>query len=133
MTPTSVTAIEHIGIQVPDLDAALTFFCDRLGFELRFRGLGPDGETPVAFVACGDTEFEIFQRGDERHARLEHLGLRTGDDVVRASVDLAGEGVQSASGEVQGMRGTRAVLLEPESTLGIRMHLSTQGPGAASA
>lgn len=124
---TSVTAIEHVGVQVPDLREAIAFFCATLGFELRFEGLGPDGETPVAFVACAGLELELFERGDGP-ARLEHLALRvSGDDVVAAGDALD---VTPASGEVQGMRGTRAVLLDAESTLGIRMHLSTRGPGA---
>ncbi|HEY4278252.1 MAG TPA: VOC family protein [Conexibacter sp.] len=127
MTPRPVLGIEHIGLQVPDLEAALALFVDALGFELRFRGLGPDDETPVAFVACGDTEFELFQRGTEG-ARLEHLALRVDGDVVAAGERLARAGVTATGGEVQGMRGTRALLLDQAATLGVRMHLSTEVP-----
>lgn len=122
--------VEHIGVQVPDLDAALRTFVDGLGFELRFRGSSPDGATRVAFVAIGGTELEVFERPGEP-ARLEHLALRTGDDLAGAASALADRGVVSASGEVEGMRSTRAILLDPDTTLGVRMHLSTEGPGGS--
>jgi catechol 2,3-dioxygenase-like lactoylglutathione lyase family enzyme len=127
----AITGIEHVGIQVPDLDAALAMFVDGLGLELRFRGHGPDGTTAVAFVASDGMEFEIFERGDGGPARLEHLALRT-DDLAGASAEIATHGVAADGEEVQGMRGTRAILLDQATTLGIRMHLSTAGPGAAS-
>lgn len=126
-----IHGIEHIGVEVPDLDAAVGLFVGVLGFELRFRGLGPDGTTPVAFVASGGLEFELFERGGVDAARLEHLALRT-DDVAAAGAELARHGVSAVSDEVQGMRGTRAILLDRATTLGIRMHLSTAGPGAGS-
>lgn len=125
----AVRGIEHIGVQVPDLDAAVSVFVDRLGFELRFRGRSPDETTRVAFVASGDAELEIFERPGEP-ARLEHLALRVTGDLADAGSALAARGVASVSGEVVGMRETQAILLEPEHTLGIRMHLSTPGPGA---
>jgi catechol 2,3-dioxygenase-like lactoylglutathione lyase family enzyme len=125
----AIVGIEHIGVQVPDLGAAVDFFVGTLGFEERFRGVGPDGETPVACVASGGLEFELFQRGEVESARLEHLGLRT-TDLAAAEGELAERGVAAESGEVQGMRGTRAILLDQAATLGIRMHLSTPGPGA---
>lgn len=121
--------VEHIGVQVPDLDAALRTFVDGLGFELRFRGVSPDGATRVAFVTIGGIELEVFERPGEP-ARLEHLALRT-DDLAGAASALAGRGVASVSGEVEGMRSTRAILLDPDTTLGVRMHLSTEGPGGS--
>lgn len=123
--------IDHVGVQVPDLAAALELFVERLGGELRFKGTGPEGTTPVAFVDLGGTSFEIFERGDGP-ARLEHLALGA-DDVSAAATELRARGVLPAGGEVEvleGTQGTRAVLLDPESTLGIRMHLISPAPGA---
>lgn len=126
-SPTAISGIEHIGVQVPDLDAALALFVDTLGFELVFRGVGPDGRLPVALLRCGGVDFEVFQLGDDP-PRLEHIGLRTGADVVGAAGVLAEGGIPATSGEIEGLRGTRAVLLDQASTLGIRMHLATGGP-----
>lgn len=120
-----IAGIEHIGVQVPDLAAAVDFFVGTLGFEERFRGVGPDGETPVAFVASGGLAFELFQRGEVDSARLEHLALRTGD-LEATAAELAEHGVRTEGGEVQGMLGTRAILLDQATTLGVRMHLSTE-------
>jgi catechol 2,3-dioxygenase-like lactoylglutathione lyase family enzyme len=123
-----IDGIEHIGIQVPDLADAVAFFVGVLGFEERFNGIGTDGETPVAMVASGGLEFELFQRGTEP-ARLEHLALRT-SDLQAAGAQLAERGVAVVSDELPGMQGTRAILLDQDTTLGVRMHLSTKGPGA---
>jgi catechol 2,3-dioxygenase-like lactoylglutathione lyase family enzyme len=121
-----ITGIDHAGVQVGDLDAALALFVDRLGGELLERGFGPDGVTPVAFVRFGDVELEVFQRDGVEGAVLDHLALRTGEDVAVAAATLEGRGIAAATPPIAGARGTRAVRLEPSTTLGLRMHLCEQ-------
>ena len=122
----TVTAIDHVGVRVPDLDAAIGLFVDRLGAELLERGLGPDGVIRVAFVRIGDVDFEIFESADADSAALDHVALHTPGAVGAAAEALEEVGVRPSTGELQGMRGTTAIRLEPETTLGIRFHLSAR-------
>lgn len=69
-----IRGVDHTAISVPDLKAALDFYCGVLGFELESEsgwprgarrvdqlvGL-PDSQAKVAMVALGGTRVEIFQ------------------------------------------------------------------------
>ena len=118
-----ITGIDHAGVLVGDLDAALELFVDRLGGELLAREDGPDTVTGVAFVRLGGVELELFAQEGVEHAVLHHLGLRTAGDVSVAAAAHQGRGVAQAGGPVEGARGSTAVQLEPATTLGLRMHL----------
>ena len=69
-----IHGVDHTAISVPDLQRAVEFYCDVLGFELESEsgwpkgakrvdalvGL-PDSASKVAMVRLGDTRIEIFQ------------------------------------------------------------------------
>lgn len=93
-------SILHPCITIPDLDEAIVFFRDLLGFELADRGahdpkqLGPllamdDPDVPVAIVTCPDgTEIELLEfrrpRGELAVTRhFEDVGI----SVVTVIVD----------------------------------------------
>jgi methylmalonyl-CoA/ethylmalonyl-CoA epimerase len=116
-----LTGIDHIGIAVPDLDAALDLF-GRLGWTETMRGVAPDGVTPVAFVALGTAELELFQTLGVNSAILDHIALRT-DDMDAAARFLERRGVAMAGGEVEAARG-RAQRIDSGATLGLFLHLS---------
>lgn len=60
---TSVTQIRphHVGISVPDIDAAIGWYQRMLGFELEQRAFIDIIPAQVAFVRCGDFRLELFQ------------------------------------------------------------------------
>jgi catechol 2,3-dioxygenase-like lactoylglutathione lyase family enzyme len=81
----------HIGLAVPDLDAATRFFCDALGFSV--AGERPD--YPARFVSDGTTLLTLWQVSDpatatqfDRRANigLHHLALAVTDDVALETV-----------------------------------------------
>jgi catechol 2,3-dioxygenase-like lactoylglutathione lyase family enzyme len=103
----------HCCVNVPDLDEALVFFRDLLGFEVTSTGvceesqIGPllrmqDTEVPVAIVSCPDgTEIEVLEfrspKGktvDKR--RFEDVGISVltliVDDVEATTEVLAANG-----------------------------------------
>jgi methylmalonyl-CoA/ethylmalonyl-CoA epimerase len=51
----------HFGISVPDLDAAIDWYCRMLGFELEKRLAIPQIPAELAFIRRGDFRVEIFQ------------------------------------------------------------------------
>jgi catechol 2,3-dioxygenase-like lactoylglutathione lyase family enzyme len=106
-------SILHPCITIPDMDEALVFFRDLLGFEVAERGahdpgqLGPllgldDPDVPVAIVTCADgTEIELLEfrrpRGElALDSRPQDVGVRVVtvivDDVDAAAERLAEHG-----------------------------------------
>lgn len=81
----------HVGLTVPDLGAARTFFLEALGFT-------PAGEMPdypAAFVSDGSLMITLWQAKDpatavpfDRRANigLHHLALRVGDSAALSSL-----------------------------------------------
>ncbi len=69
-----IHGVDHTAISVPDLEAALAFYCDVLGFELESESGWPkgakrvdalvglrDSASKVAMVRMGDTRIELFE------------------------------------------------------------------------
>ena len=87
MTKGLTSGVHHVGLSVPDLDAATGFFCDALGFAI--AGERPD--YPARFVSDGTTLITFWQVSDpvnatpfDRRANigLHHLALAVADDVA---------------------------------------------------
>jgi predicted enzyme related to lactoylglutathione lyase len=76
--------INHVAIEVADVDAALDFYGRIFAFTLRGRGQG------AAFVDLGD-QFLALMQGDTRAAGAAHFGLVVDDRAsVRARAEAAG-------------------------------------------
>ncbi len=91
MTKPLTLGAHHIGLAVPDLEAAKSFFCDGLGYELKAER--PD--YPAAFVSDDVTLITLWQVEDPEDARpfdrrrnigLHHLALAVADDDALAQV-----------------------------------------------
>src|SRR5215210_4375124 len=93
MTRARLVGINHVALEVGDLDAALGFYGRWLDFELRGRVPG------MAFLDAGD-QFLALSEGRGRPARPDedrHFGLVVDDrDAARAA--LAGAGIAPEPG-----------------------------------
>ena len=85
MTKALTSGVHHVGLSVPDLDAASRFFCDALGFSV--AGERPD--YPARFVSDGTTLITLWQVSDRANATpfdrranigLHHLALGVAND-----------------------------------------------------
>jgi catechol 2,3-dioxygenase-like lactoylglutathione lyase family enzyme len=85
MTRARLVGINHVALEVGDLDAALEFYGRWLDFELRGRVPG------MAFLDAGD-QFLALAEGRGREPDAErHFGLVVDDrDAVRAALAAAG-------------------------------------------
>tara|TARA_Y100001933_G_scaffold249864_1_gene285372 strand:- start:263 stop:661 length:399 start_codon:yes stop_codon:yes gene_type:complete len=99
----------HVGLTVPDVDAAAAFFVDALGF----RTVGGNPEYPAIFVSDGTLMVTLWRAESPETATpfdrrgnigLHHLALRTADldglaDRLRARsdtrIEFAPEGLGS--------------------------------------
>ncbi len=88
--------IEHVGIQVRDLDRSLKFYTDVLGLTLR-RRVRLNDTTELAFLPLGDSEIELICKSTEytfaKEGIVHHLTFRV-DDVAAALEHLRNNGVQ---------------------------------------
>lgn len=84
MTQPLTTGAHHIGLAVPDLDAASRFFRDALGYRL----VGEVPDYPARFVSDGTTLLTLWQVEDpatatpfdrRRNVGLHHLALGVRD------------------------------------------------------
>lgn len=91
MTEALTRGAHHVGLAVPDLDAASGFFCDALGFTI--AGERPD--YPARFVSDGTILLTLWQVADpasatmfDRRANvgLHHLALGVADDETLETV-----------------------------------------------
>ena len=80
MTHTT-NGLHHLGLTIPDLDAALGFFTDALGFEQ----IGAVPDYPAAFISDGTVMLTLWQAEDaatatafdrRRNLGLHHFALR---------------------------------------------------------
>lgn len=91
MTESLTRGAHHIGLSVPDLDSAATFFCDALGFKI----VGERPDYPARFVSDGKILLTLWQVTDPEKATqfdrrnnigLHHLALGVEDDAALEQV-----------------------------------------------
>jgi catechol 2,3-dioxygenase-like lactoylglutathione lyase family enzyme len=100
MTEALTLGVHHVGLSVPDLEAAKGFFVEALGF----RVVGGNPDYPATFVSDGSTMLTLWRVADpdsaapfDRRAQvgLHHLALKVAD---RATLVKAFERVKAHPG-----------------------------------
>lgn len=72
--------MDHIGLGVNDLESAVKWYMDVLGFELIGSFVTPDG-IPAKFLKSGDLVYEIFQPigGVDAPGKIDHFSFLSTD------------------------------------------------------
>jgi methylmalonyl-CoA epimerase len=121
--------IDHVGIAVPDLDAALETYRDRLGIGPVYREQvdeqGVDaalldlGENHVELIAPLGPETTVARFIESRGAGLHHVAYQVAD--IDAELErLRGEGMRLIDEQPRiGIRGSRVAFVHPKSTGGV--------------
>lgn len=125
--------LDHLAIAVPDTEAALLVWRDRLGFPVVFSEVVQGGAVRLTHLDLGNTQLQLVEPLAPGHplgewlARhgpgLHHFCLGV-PDVGRAQADLPLEGVAVASSVHQGTRGKRALFLDVAGTQGVRVEVT---------
>lgn len=126
--------IDHIGIMVEDLEAALRFYTEVFGLQ---AGPIESREQPPIRRCClrlGDAEIELIEAADPGQTMMQflphrgpgiyHLGLRT-DDVDREAARLRAEGVPLIDGVREGGE-MRVQFVHPDAAQGTMIELVTR-------
>jgi catechol 2,3-dioxygenase-like lactoylglutathione lyase family enzyme len=102
LTETLTLGVHHVGLAVPDLDAAQRFFVEALGFKV----VGGNPLYPAVFVSDGTTMLTLWRVSDPATATpfdrrgnigLHHLALKVAD---RAALGTAFDSVRTHPGVV---------------------------------
>jgi len=86
---------DHVAFQVSDMDTALHFYLQKLGFALSFRAVNAEEGEEYAFLTLGDLRLELIQDLDQTEYRkaairppyCPHLAIET-DDMEAAVAHL---------------------------------------------
>lgn len=131
-----VHKIDHIGIAVHDIEAALRVYEAGLGLPLREVVDVPDQQVRVAFLPVGESNVELVQPTsaesstarflEKRGEGIHHICLQVAD--IEAALDqLRAEGVPLIDDEPrQGAHG-RVAFVHPKGTHGVLIELVQHG------
>jgi methylmalonyl-CoA epimerase len=124
-----LSTIDHIGVAVEDIDAALALYRDALGMPLVHRETVESQGVDAALLDVGDGHIELLQPLSEetpvgkflarRGAGLHHVAYRV--ESVQETLDaLRGAGLRLIDEHPRtGIRGSRVAFVHPASTGGV--------------
>ncbi|MCC7107401.1 MAG: VOC family protein [Chloroflexi bacterium] len=125
--------LNHVGIAVRDIDAAIELYRSRLGLELESKEVSADGVVAIAFIPIGDTLIELVSPAkpegrlhnyiEQWGERIHHIAFEVDD--VQAEVDrLRGLGIAMQEPcPRRGASGTSIAFAEPTEFAGALVEL----------
>jgi methylmalonyl-CoA/ethylmalonyl-CoA epimerase len=124
-----LTAIDHVGVAVEDIDATLAIYRDALGMALVHRETVSEQGVDAALLDVGDSHIELLQPlGPDttvakflarRGPGLHHVAYRVAS-VAETLQTLSAAGVRLIDEHPRtGIRGSQVAFLHPASTGGV--------------
>lgn len=121
--------IHHVGIAVPDLDAAIEMYTTLFGAELVKRASNEKDGLAAAFLRAGEAEVELLEplREDtpvgkflaKRGPGLHHIAVAV-PDIDEAIAAARAQGLEMIDQEPRvGLHGTRIAFVHPKSVGGV--------------
>lgn len=128
--------LDHIGIAVDDLAAALAFYTDALGLEVDATEDVPSQGVRAHFVRVGSAALELLEATSEaspirrfvsrRGAGIHHITLRV-DDIAAALARLKERGVRLVDETPrEGAEGALVAFVHPASAHGVLVELKQE-------
>ena len=128
--------VDHIGLAVPNLEEALKFYEEVLGFKCQGTEVVEEQKVKVAFLPVGDTELELLEstREDGPIAKfieknggrggIQHIALRV-DNIEDAIEEIKSKGYKMIDEKPRYGAGNASIAFcHPKSTNGILIELS---------
>jgi methylmalonyl-CoA/ethylmalonyl-CoA epimerase len=133
-----VLKIDHLGIAVPSLDAAVQAYT-ALGFAVESTHAVPTEKVRAAFLPVGESRLELLEPTDPSSVIARFLEKRSGlhhvcvlvEDIEAALAELKSRGVPLID-EVPrpGAGGCRVAFLHPRAAAGVLLELKEAPRGA---
>jgi methylmalonyl-CoA epimerase len=132
-------AIDHVGLAVDDLEAAIELYSAKFGMPVVHRETVVEQGVEAVLLDVGESHVELLSPlGDDtpvgkflakKGAGLHHIAYRC-DDVVAALESCRGQGIRLIDEQPRiGIRGSRVAFLHPTSTGGVLVELVEPAPG----
>ena len=117
--------VNHVGIFASNVDEAVGFFTQKMGFREAFVVRDDKGQPTLAYMQAGPNTFvEIQPAGAGRPAGISHLGLQV-DDIHATIASLKQRGVTVEEPRVSSTKSLIANVAGPD---GVRIELSEITP-----
>jgi catechol 2,3-dioxygenase-like lactoylglutathione lyase family enzyme len=82
----SVQMMNHVGINVPNIPEAITYYTQKMGYKEAFRATNDRGEPTLVYLHISrDTFLELGQANEQRPDGLTHYGLVVNDSKAAVS------------------------------------------------
>ena len=130
--------LDHVGIAVENIQAALKVYCDSLGFELKEIVDLPEEGVKIARITSRDLEVELIQPlGEEtpvgrflkkRGGGIHHLCFSV-PQMEQTLGELKERGLRPISAPRPGVAGKRIAFFHPKDTLGALIEISEEKEG----
>ena len=130
-------SLDHIAIVVHDIDAALGFYRDQLGFAVVVDEVIESGGVRLTHLDLGNIHLQLVQPMSEDHPLQEHLrehgeGLHhlclLVDSVAETIADLPQQGLAARKlPPHDGPKGRAAAFLDPQTTRGVIWEITSEG------
>ncbi len=127
-----IIKINHIGLAVEDIDAALTFWQEALGMQLDHIEEVPSQQARVAFLPVGESEVELVQPTsqdsglakflDKKGAGMHHICLEV-EDIEAVLDQLKAKNIRLIDETPHDLEGRRMAFIHPKSTGGVLVEL----------
>ena len=122
-----ILGLNHVGIAVPDLDAAIEYYTGTMGFPEAFRVVNDSGQIVLVYVQINRNTFiELQSTNENRPPGLTHLGIEVAN--MDAATQMYGERGADVSEPRAGS--TNAILANVTDLNGIRIELSEYPEGS---
>src|ERR1700682_24971 len=119
-----IVGLNHVGINVPNLDEAVAYYTKTLGFPEAFRVNDDKGQARLVYVQVSKNTFFELQPGPGRPAAINHVGIHV-ENMAAATAMFKQRGANV--GEIRNSD-TKAVLNNITDPNGIRIELAELGP-----
>ena len=127
--------IDHLGIAVRSLDAALAFYEKQLGFPAGLRETVEQEKVHVAMLPAGESRIELLEATepdsviakfiDKRGEGLHHVAIKV-PDLAASVARLKASGARLLNEPRPGAGGHLYVFVHPSSTGGVLLELIHQ-------
>ena len=135
-----ITAIDHVGIAVPDLDAAIELYTSAYGMTCVHQEVNEEQGVREAMMAVGDSgsylqllaplspDSTIGKFLDKSGPGIQQMAYRV-DDLDEVSEHLRGQGMKLLyDAPRKGTAGSRVNFVHPKSAGGVLVELVEPGP-----
>lgn len=121
---TGLVGLNHVGIIVPDMDEALAYYTETLGFPEAFRVVDDEGQPRLVYVQISGSTFVELQPANGRPEGVSHFGLHVEDmEAATAMFEQRGAMVSEIRGSDTG-----AILSNITELNGLRIELAELPP-----